>query len=80
MVADYEFDIGFSELKMADPIWWHEILETLRYVEPSENKFDEKVIARNLKDSDSGNSGSDAGREKEVMRELWMLSKIAFTG
>ena len=21
-VADYEFDIGFSELKMADPIWW----------------------------------------------------------
>ena len=21
-VADYEFDIGFSEFKMADPIWW----------------------------------------------------------
>ena len=20
--ADYEFDIGFLELKMADPIWW----------------------------------------------------------
>ena len=20
--ADYGFDIGFSELKMADPIWW----------------------------------------------------------
>ena len=20
--ADYEFDIGFSEFKMADPIWW----------------------------------------------------------
>ena len=21
-VTDYEFDIGFPELKMADPIWW----------------------------------------------------------
>ena len=21
-VDDYEFDIGFSEFKMADPIWW----------------------------------------------------------
>ena len=21
-VASYEFDIGFSEFKMADPIWW----------------------------------------------------------
>ena len=21
-VADYEFVIGFSEIKMADPIWW----------------------------------------------------------
>ena len=21
-VADHEFDIGFSECKMADPIWW----------------------------------------------------------
>ena len=21
-VADYEFDIAFSEFKMADPIWW----------------------------------------------------------
>ena len=22
VVADYEFDIGFSEFRMADPIWW----------------------------------------------------------
>ena len=21
-VTDYEFDIGFSELKMVNPIWW----------------------------------------------------------
>ena len=39
-------------------------------VDASENNFDEKVTALNLKDSDSDNSGSDAGREKEVMREL----------
>ena len=58
----------------------HEVLETLRYVDASENNFDEKVTAPNLKDSDSDNSGSDAGREKEVMRELWMLSEMAFTG
>ena len=39
-------------------------------VDLSENNFDEKVTAPNLKDSDSDNSGSDAGREKEVMRAL----------
>ena len=37
-------------------------------MDASENNFDEKVSA--LKDSDSDNSGSDARREKEVMREL----------
>ena len=21
-VADYEFDIGFAEFKMTDPVWW----------------------------------------------------------
>ena len=35
---------------------------------------DEKVTAPNLKDSGSDNSGCDAERKKEVMRELWMLS------
>ena len=39
-------------------------------VDASENNSDEKVTAPNLKDSDSDNWGSDAGREKEVMREL----------
>ena len=43
-------------------------------VDASENNFHEKVTAPNLKDSDSDNSGSDAEREKKVMRELWMLS------
>ena len=39
-------------------------------VDVSENNFDEKVTALNLKDSGSDNSRSDAEREKEVMREL----------
>ena len=39
-------------------------------VDASENNFHEKVTAPNLKDSDSDNSGSDAEREKKVMREL----------
>ena len=43
-------------------------------VDASENNFDEKVTERDLKDSDSDNSGSDARREKEVMRELRMFS------
>ena len=39
-------------------------------MDASENNFDDKVTAPNLKDSDSDNSGSDAGREKEIMSEL----------
>ena len=39
-------------------------------VDASENNFDEKVTAPNLKDSGSDNSGSVAERKKEVMREL----------
>ena len=32
--------------------------------------FDEKVMAPNLKDSGSDNSGFDAEREKKIMREV----------
>ena len=39
-------------------------------MDASEKKFDGKVTAPNLKDSDSDNSSLDAGREKEVIREL----------
>ena len=39
-------------------------------MDASEDNFGEKVTAPNLKDSDSDNSGSDAGREKEVIRGL----------
>ena len=39
-------------------------------VDVTEYNFDKKVTALNLKDSNSDNSDSDAGREKKVMREL----------
>ena len=39
-------------------------------MDASENDCDKKVTAPNLTDSDSDNSGSDAGRKKEVMKEL----------
>ena len=39
-------------------------------VDVSEYHFDKKATAPNLEDSISDNSGSDAGREKESMREL----------
>ena len=45
----------------------------------SKYNFDKKVTAPNLKDSNSDNSGSDAGREKEAMRGLWVLSWYTVT-
>ena len=50
-------------------------------MDASENNFDEKVTAPNLKDSDSDNSGS--GRENEVMREYALgdsIHRIAISG
>ena len=39
-VADYEFDIGFSEFKIADPIWWTYYLgNPTIFVEPSTPRF-----------------------------------------
>ena len=79
-VADYEFDIGFSEFKMADPIWrtWYFGIPTI-FVELCAPRFLRSLITNLTSDFRNSKWRTQYGRHN-ILETQWFSRNFVLKG